>query len=293
MSGDVVPRTRRWKAVLETADIARILHVTGEIELGNTDEMPHLGLRDPRGTDPNMLNLDLEITISGPSELTMHWAGVQFSWPAPGRSPPRVRVMRMGVEVAFLLVTELDFGQSAAGCLGITRAVRSRAGKRPRSHGRPRQPGPATVTRSESSRLAGRHAGRDYSRCPVHMVSVQNSFGALRRAGGCCPLVSGDGQSRAACRSRYEIVEHRPEACACCGGRLHAALPAEVVSTREQIELPEVAPIVARHRRLAVRCPNLRDAGRRTGAGGGTRHSVRTTAARGGDGPQDLSGALV
>jgi transposase len=41
----------------------------------------------------------------------------------------------------------------------------------------------------------------------------------------------------------------------CCGGNLHAALAAEVVSTCEQIELPAVAPIVTQHRRLAVRCP--------------------------------------
>ena len=51
------------------------------------------------------------------------------------------------------------------------------------------------------------------------------------------------------------LVEHRPEACACCGASLHAALPAEVVSVAEQIELPAVAPIVTQHHRLAVRCP--------------------------------------
>ena len=51
------------------------------------------------------------------------------------------------------------------------------------------------------------------------------------------------------------IVHYRPEACACCGASLHAALPAEVVSVAEQIELPAVAPIVTQHQRLAVRCP--------------------------------------
>ncbi|SFJ78317.1 zinc-finger binding domain of transposase IS66 [Methylobacterium brachiatum] len=52
------------------------------------------------------------------------------------------------------------------------------------------------------------------------------------------------------------IVEHRPGACACCGGSLHAALPADVVSVCERIELPAVAPIVTQHRRVAVRCPS-------------------------------------
>ena len=46
-----------------------------------------------------------------------------------------------------------------------------------------------------------------------------------------------------------------PSRCACCGGGLHGDLPAEIVSVSERIELPEVAPVVTQHRRLAVRCP--------------------------------------
>jgi uncharacterized membrane protein len=89
------------------------------------------------------------------------------------------------------------------------------------------------------------------------------------------------------------IVEHRPEACVCCGGNLHAALAAEVVSTCEQIELPAVAPIVTQHRRLAVRCPSCGTRGRRTRAFGRAEHALRAAAARGGDVPEDLSGALL
>jgi transposase len=66
------------------------------------------------------------------------------------------------------------------------------------------------------------------------------------------------GHSRVLSDDPETIVEHRPEACARCGGSLHAALAAEVVSTCEQIELPEVAPIVTQHQRLAVRCPTCR-----------------------------------
>jgi transposase len=64
-----------------------------------------------------------------------------------------------------------------------------------------------------------------------------------------------EGHSRAMSDDPNMIVEHRPEACACCGGSLHAALPAEVVSVSERIELPEVTPVVTQHRRLAVCCP--------------------------------------
>ena len=52
------------------------------------------------------------------------------------------------------------------------------------------------------------------------------------------------------------VVDHRPDRCACCGGALHGDLPAEVVSVSERIELPAVAPVVTRHRRLAVQCPS-------------------------------------
>jgi transposase len=65
-----------------------------------------------------------------------------------------------------------------------------------------------------------------------------------------------EGHSRVLSDDPDTIVQHRPEACACCGASLHAALPAEIVSVSEQIELPEVAPIVTQHQRLAVCCPS-------------------------------------
>lgn len=63
------------------------------------------------------------------------------------------------------------------------------------------------------------------------------------------------GHSRVLSDDPDTIVEHRPEACACCGGVLPGDLCAEIVSTCEQIELLEVAPIVTQHRRMAVCCP--------------------------------------
>jgi len=65
-----------------------------------------------------------------------------------------------------------------------------------------------------------------------------------------------EGHSRAMSDDPDAVVDHRPAACACCGGDLNAALSAEVVSVSEQIELPAVAPIITQHRRLAVRCPS-------------------------------------
>lgn len=63
------------------------------------------------------------------------------------------------------------------------------------------------------------------------------------------------GHSRVLSDDPDAVVDHRPDLCTCCGGDLHAALPAEVVSVAEQIELPAAAPVVTQHRRLAVCCP--------------------------------------
>src|SRR3954466_3920732 len=65
-----------------------------------------------------------------------------------------------------------------------------------------------------------------------------------------------EGHSRVVSDDPDEVVEHRPDRCTCCGGSLPGDLPAEVVSTSERIELPEIAPVVTQHRRLAVNCPS-------------------------------------
>src|SRR5215212_7981824 len=64
-----------------------------------------------------------------------------------------------------------------------------------------------------------------------------------------------EGHSRVISATPDEVVEHRPDRCSCCAAVLGADLPAEMVSVHEQIELPEVKPLVTQHRRLAVRCP--------------------------------------
>ena len=64
-----------------------------------------------------------------------------------------------------------------------------------------------------------------------------------------------EGHCRAISDDPDAVVEHRPDRCLCCSGALHGALPAEIVSVSERIELPEVAPIITHHRRLVVQCP--------------------------------------
>src|ERR687890_224879 len=64
-----------------------------------------------------------------------------------------------------------------------------------------------------------------------------------------------EGHSRIISDTPDEVVEHRPDRCSCCGAALMAGLPAETVSTHEQIDLPEVKPLVTQHRRLSVCCP--------------------------------------
>jgi len=63
-----------------------------------------------------------------------------------------------------------------------------------------------------------------------------------------------EGHSRIISATPDEVVEHRPVRCSCCSAVL-ADLPGETISIHEQIDLPQVAPRVTQHRRLAVRCP--------------------------------------
>ena len=55
-----------------------------------------------------------------------------------------------------------------------------------------------------------------------------------------------------------QVMEHRPASCSACGEPLPAALPAEVISIHERIDLPLVRPVVEQHRRLCVTCPACR-----------------------------------
>jgi len=64
-----------------------------------------------------------------------------------------------------------------------------------------------------------------------------------------------EGQSRIISDTPDAVVDHRPGRCSCCAAVLMADLPSETTSIDEQIDLPEVKPLVTQHRRLSVCCP--------------------------------------
>jgi len=64
------------------------------------------------------------------------------------------------------------------------------------------------------------------------------------------------GHSRALTDDFDRVVDHRPDRCACCGTGLAIDLAATIVSEHETVDLPEIRPIVERHRRLSVSCPS-------------------------------------
>src|SRR5215204_2645880 len=64
-----------------------------------------------------------------------------------------------------------------------------------------------------------------------------------------------EGHSRIISDTPDEVVDHRPDRCSCCAAVLMADLPSETISIHEQIDLPEVKPLVTQHRRLSVCCP--------------------------------------
>ena len=74
------------------------------------------------------------------------------------------------------------------------------------------------------------------------------------RPGGAKP--GHKGHSRTMAETADTLVNHYPDACPCCQTALSAAvvsdLPIEVVSEHDKIDLPPIAPLVERHRRLAI-----------------------------------------
>lgn len=106
MSGDLVPATRNWSASEaagsgEDAN-AHFLTVSGEIELGNMNERPHLTMSQPPSSDLAVLNLDLVVSVAEDSISRTHWAlcGLQHRT-FPGAYTV-VKVMWQGIEVASL-----------------------------------------------------------------------------------------------------------------------------------------------------------------------------------------------
>ena len=104
MTGDIVPKTCGWQVALIPPELgsSTILHIRGEVELGNTNEVPRLVLSEPPSLDPAVSDLSLEVEVAGPSQLAMRWAALEFRHSIPGMPPETVRILWMGVEVAVL-----------------------------------------------------------------------------------------------------------------------------------------------------------------------------------------------
>ncbi len=52
------------------------------------------------------------------------------------------------------------------------------------------------------------------------------------------------------------VIDHRPEHCPHCHGKLEQELPGEVAGEYDAIDLPFLKPLIQRHRRLSVTCPH-------------------------------------
>jgi hypothetical protein len=71
--------TRNWKAwENQQPPGPPRLHVTGEVETSNGNQTPHLAEASPQGINPEILLLDLTITMSGVGITVMGWKEVRF-----------------------------------------------------------------------------------------------------------------------------------------------------------------------------------------------------------------------
>src|SRR5918998_115438 len=64
-----------------------------------------------------------------------------------------------------------------------------------------------------------------------------------------------EGQSRRLSDRADQVVDHVPERYPCCRAALGSDLPTELISVHDRIDVPEVKPLIERHRRRPVRCP--------------------------------------
>jgi hypothetical protein len=104
VSGDVVPEARAWQ-VFEAEPHesgGHFLSVSGEIKLGNANEVPHLILADPPSPNADELLLEIKIIPEGPSRFEWQWKQARILHPVRQRQYAIVRVIWQGVEVAAL-----------------------------------------------------------------------------------------------------------------------------------------------------------------------------------------------
>ena len=106
MSGDLVPATRNWSAS-EIADAgedasARSLKISGEVELVDKNERPHLTMSEPPASNLAVLSLDLVVSADGDSHPQLHWAQCRLQHRTYPGAYGAVKVMWQGIEITRL-----------------------------------------------------------------------------------------------------------------------------------------------------------------------------------------------
>ena len=89
------PNTRNWIAN-ELPDFAgRNYHieVTGQVEVGATNETPVLRMHSPQGFNPRILLLDLSIVSEGMGGQIMIWKEARFTRPTSGNQYDEVDIL--------------------------------------------------------------------------------------------------------------------------------------------------------------------------------------------------------
>lgn len=106
MSGDLVPATRNWSAsevAGSSEDLsAHFLKISGEVELGNVNEKPHLTMSEPPSNNLSVLSLDIVISADGNNVPQIHWAQCGLRHRTFPGACNAIRVMWQGIEVVSL-----------------------------------------------------------------------------------------------------------------------------------------------------------------------------------------------
>jgi hypothetical protein len=100
------PQTQNWEAqeIMNPGGGGYRLDVAGEVEVGNTNETPHLSEHAPQGFNPAILMLDLTITAQGIGNTVMTWKKVRFEKPVAAHQYSDVEVLSHGTRVATMKV---------------------------------------------------------------------------------------------------------------------------------------------------------------------------------------------
>ncbi|WP_246692976.1 metal-sensitive transcriptional regulator [Methylobacterium sp. WL64] len=80
----------------------RFLKISGEVEITDANERPHLTMSDPPSSDLSVLSLDLVVSVDGDSVPGSRWASCTLQNRTFPGAYAAVRVMWQGVEVASL-----------------------------------------------------------------------------------------------------------------------------------------------------------------------------------------------